>query len=132
VPLVTDIFNAEMAASGIEVNKDLCEHLPFTRQELFDIIKVKEIRTYDELLTSHGKGNGCEICKPAVSSIFASLWNENIMNEEHQTLQDTNDRFMANMQRGGLYSIIPRVPATPTQRAAQCSAGNRPPLHPGG
>ena len=57
-----------------------------------------------------GNGNGCEICKPAVASILASLWNENIMNPEHQTLQDTNDRFMANMQRGGLYSVVPRVP----------------------
>lgn len=110
MPLVTDIFNAEMAASGKEVNKDLCEHFSFTRQELFEIIKIKELKTFDELRLSHGQGNGCEICKPAVASIFASLWNENIMDEEHQTLQDTNDRFLANMQRGGLYSIVPRVP----------------------
>ena len=57
-----------------------------------------------------GNGHGCEICKPAVTSILASLWNDNIMNPEHQTLQDTNDRFLANMQRGGLYSVVPRVP----------------------
>ena len=54
--------------------------------------------------------HGCEICKPAVASILASLWNEDILEPEHETLQDTNDRFLANMQRGGLYSVVPRVP----------------------
>lgn len=110
VPMVTDIFKVEMAKSGVELTNHLCEHLAYTRQDLFEIVKVKEIRTFDELIASHGRGNGCEICKPAVASILASLWNETIIEPDHQTLQDTNDRFLANMQRGGLYSIIPRVP----------------------
>jgi nitrite reductase (NADH) large subunit len=45
-----------------------------------------------------------------VTSILASLWNEQITEIGHQTLQDTNDRFLANLQRGGLYSVVPRVP----------------------
>ena len=110
VPLVTDLLKQELEAAGLEINTDLCEHFPYTRQELFDIIKVKEIKTFDSLIAEYGHGNGCEICKPAVTSMLASLWNENIMFDKHQTLQDTNDRFLANMQRGGLYSIIPRVP----------------------
>jgi nitrite reductase (NADH) large subunit len=75
---------------------------------VFQIVKIRGFRTFDALIQSHGKGSGCEICKPAVASILASLWNENIM--EHTTLQDTNDRFLANIQRGGLYSVVPRVP----------------------
>ncbi len=110
IPLVTDILNGELEAAGKAVNKDLCEHFAYSRQELFEIIKIKEVKTFDQLIASHGKGNGCEICKPTVSSILASLWNENILTSDHQTLQDTNDRFLANMQRGGLYSVIPRVP----------------------
>ncbi len=110
VPLVTGLLNAELEAAGKTVDKNVCEHFPFTRQDLFDIIKVKEIKTFGELIRGHGHGNGCEICKPAATSILASLWNESITNPEHHTLQDTNDRFLANMQRGGLYSIIPRVP----------------------
>jgi nitrite reductase (NADH) large subunit len=108
LPLVTDIFKAELAASGTKVNNDLCEHFACTRQDLFEIVKVKQIKSFDELIAGHGKGQGCEICKPAVASILASLWNENIM--DHTTLQDTNDRFLANIQRGGLYSVVPRVP----------------------
>lgn len=110
LPLVTDIFKDEMQKAGVELNDHLCEHFPFSRQELFEIVKINEIETFDALIASHGKGHGCEICKPAVASILASLWNDGLMRGEHQTLQDTNDRFLANMQRGGLYSVIPRVP----------------------
>lgn len=108
LPLVVDLFKAELQASGRKVTHHLCEHFAFTRQELFQIVKIKGIRTFESLLASHGKGNGCEICKPAVASILASLWNDNIL--DHGTLQDTNDRFLANIQRGGVYSVVPRVP----------------------
>lgn len=108
VPLVTDLFQSEMKKSGLKVNNSLCEHFAFTRQEIFEVVKVKGIKSFNELMTSHGKGHGCEICKPAIASILASLWNENIV--EHTTIQDTNDRFLANIQRGGTYSIVPRVP----------------------
>ncbi len=110
MPLVTDVFNATMKEAGVEVNNHLCEHFAYSRQELFAIVKVKEIRTFGKLLASHGSGNGCEVCKPTVASILASLWNDPIIESEHQTLQDTNDRFLANIQRGGLYSVVPRVP----------------------
>ncbi len=110
VPMVTGLLNAELEAAGKAVRKSLCEHFEYTRQDLFEIIKVKGIRTFEELIRDHGQGYGCEICKPAVTSILASLWNESITDPSHHTLQDTNDRFLANMQRGGLYSIVPRVP----------------------
>ena len=71
---------------------------------------IKGIRTFDALIASHGRGQGCEICKPAVASILATIWNENILDPAHATLQDTNDRFLANIQRGGLYSVVPRIP----------------------
>ncbi len=110
VPLVTGLLDAELAAAGRSVNNNLCEHFAYTRRELLDIIKVKRIKTFAALIAEYGRGRGCEVCKPAASSIFASLWNESITDPEHHTLQDTNDRFLANMQRGGLYSIVPRVP----------------------
>ena len=110
LPLVTDLFKAAMKQAGVVLNNHLCEHFAYSRQELFAIVKVKQFRSFDQLLASHGEGSGCEVCKPAVASILASLWNETIIDPEHQTLQDTNDRFLANMQRGGLYSVVPRVP----------------------
>jgi len=108
LPLVSELFKAEMKKSGQKVNNALCEHFAYTRQELFQIVRITGVKSFNDLLASHGKGNGCEVCKPAVASILASLWNENII--EHTTIQDTNDRFLANIQRGGTYSVVPRVP----------------------
>lgn len=108
VPLVTDILNTQLRQAGRVVDQSLCEHFRHTRQELFQIVKVKGYRTFGELIAGHGQGHGCEICKPAVASILASLWNESVLGER-ATLQDTNDRFLANIQRGGTYSIVPRV-----------------------
>lgn len=110
LPLVTELLNAELKKAGVEVSNRMCEHFDFSRTELFAIVKTKQLKTFDEVLTECGSGNGCEVCKPTVSSILASLWNENIVEEQHHTLQDTNDRFLANTQRGGTYSVIPRIP----------------------
>lgn len=116
VPLVTDILNEQLKAAGISVKKVICEHFPMAREELFHGVKIQRLKTFDTIIDTFGKGSGCEVCKPLVGSILASLWNETIT--EHANLQDTNDRFLANIQRRGTYSIIPRVPAgeiTPEQ-----------------
>jgi nitrite reductase (NADH) large subunit len=110
LPLVTDLLNAELKAAGKAVKPRLCEHFAYTRQELFEIVAVKRIPKFEALLQEHGQGFGCEICKPAVASILASVHNDFVLKEEHATLQDTNDRFLANIQRTGLYSVVPRVP----------------------
>ncbi len=93
---------------GIEVNNNLCEHFAYSRQELFHLIRVEGIKTFDELLEKHGQGYGCEICKPTVGSLLASCWNEYILKPQHTPLQDTNDNFLANIQKDGTYSVIPR------------------------
>ncbi len=110
LPQVAQILKSALAESGVTAVDHLCEHFAYSRRELFEIVKIAGIRTFDELLASHGSGDGCEICKPTVASILASLWNESVVAPQHETLQDTNDRFLANIQRGGLYSVIPRIP----------------------
>jgi NAD(P)H-dependent nitrite reductase large subunit/NAD(P)H-dependent nitrite reductase small subunit len=110
LPLVTDLMKSELKKAGRAVVNHLCEHFEYSRTELFAIIKTKSLRSFAEVVESCGKGNGCEICKPAVASILASLWNEQILNSEHETLQDSNDRYLANIQRDGTYSVVPRVP----------------------
>ncbi len=110
LPLVTDVLHAEMKAAGRTVVNHLCEHFPYSRMELLAVIKTKALRSFDDIIAQCGTGLGCEVCKPAVASILAGLWNEPILKPEHRVLQDTNDRFLANIQRGGLYSVVPRVP----------------------
>lgn len=110
VPLVTDLLKAELKAAGIEVKKDICEHFAYSRQELYSLVRTHQIKTFDELIDRHGQGQGCEICKPAVASILASAWNDYVLQPSHAGLQDTNDAFLANIQKDGTYSVIPRIP----------------------
>lgn len=109
VALSTQLLNSELTKLGVEVNTDICEHFPHTRQELYHIVRVEKIKTFAELIGKHGKGLGCDICKPAAASILASCWNDYVLEDQHAGLQDTNDHFMANMQKNGTYSIVPRV-----------------------
>jgi nitrite reductase (NADH) large subunit len=109
-PLAKQVLDAEMKKRGYRVNHQLCEHFAFSRQELFHLVRVNSIKTFDVLVAQHGRGRGCDICKPAVASILASCWNEMILQPRHAPLQDTNDRFLANLQKDGTYSIVPRVP----------------------
>jgi nitrite reductase (NADH) large subunit len=110
VPLVKKILDAELTAAGVEVSRALCEHFDHSRTELFDIVRVRGITTFSRLIAEHGRGRGCDICKPAVASILASLGNGHILDGEQAGLQDTNDRFLANMQKNGTYSVVPRIP----------------------
>jgi nitrite reductase (NADH) large subunit len=110
VPLVTDLFKSELKKAGIAINNNLCEHFAFSRQELYSLVRSQNIHTFTALLDRHGTGRGCEICKPAVGSILASAWNEQVLDAPHVGLQDTNDSFLANIQRDGTYSVIPRIP----------------------
>ncbi len=108
--MVKSVLDAELVAMGMEVNNHVCEHFEYSRQELFHICQVEQIKDFNTLLEKHGHGFGCDLCKPTAASIFASLWNEHIMEPQLSGLQDTNDAFMANMQKDGSYSIVPRVP----------------------
>ncbi|QDK83568.1 nitrite reductase large subunit [Spirosoma sp. KCTC 42546] len=109
-PMVKDIIQGVMKQKGVYVRNILCEHFDFTRQELLDLVKINSLRTFDAVLDHVGHGDGCEVCKPAVASILASLWNENILEKGRATIQDSNDRFLANIQKGGTYSVVPRIP----------------------
>ncbi|MDT5095617.1 MAG: nitrite reductase large subunit [Mycobacterium sp.] len=99
-----------LAAQGVEQSKALCEHFSQSRVELFQIVAATGIRTFSGLIAKHGTGSGCDICKPAVASILASTSSEHILDGESASLQDTNDHFLANMQRNGTYSVVPRLP----------------------
>ncbi len=108
-PMVKDVLAYQLTELGFEVNNDLCEHFAYTRQELYSLVRVHDIKTFDELLSQHGSGRGCEICKPAVASILSSCWNDYVLKTELTPLQETNDYYLGNIQKDGTYSVVPRV-----------------------
>jgi nitrite reductase (NADH) large subunit len=107
-----------LAGSGVPVSESLCEHFTQTRAQLFEIARAEGITTFTELVQRHGRGRGCDICKPVAASVLASLGRGHILDGEQAALQDTNDHFLANIQRNGSYSVVPRIPGgevTPEQ-----------------
>jgi nitrite reductase (NAD(P)H) len=130
IPLVTSIFNKTMADMGQEVKNVLCSHFAYSRAELFHIVMVKKLETFEAIMTSCGQPGsvGCELCKPAVASILASLFNKHIIDPNQRGLQDTNDKFLANIQRNGTFSVVPRVPGgeiTPKKLAAMARVAEK-------
>ena len=115
-PMVVDLVNETLKSLGKEVKDTICEHFNYNRQELYDLVKINKIADYDEALNLFGNGHGCEVCKPVFASIFATITMETA--NRQPGIQDTNDRFLANIQRNGTYSVVPRVPGgeiTPQQ-----------------
>jgi nitrite reductase (NADH) large subunit len=108
--LLTQVLKSELASRGVAVNNNLCEHFRYSRQQLFHLVRVGQLKSFDEVLHKHGRGLGCDICKPTVGSILASCWNEFVLKRDKAPLQDTNDYFLANMQKDGTYSVVPRIP----------------------
>lgn len=103
------LVEQQMAAMGMAVSSALCEHFAYTRQELEHMIRTESILNFNQLLERHGQGMGCDICKPTAANIFASVQNDFVLSADHLGLQDTNDAFLANMQKDGTYSVVPRI-----------------------
>ncbi|SIN71967.1 nitrite reductase large subunit NirB [Agromyces cerinus] len=111
VPLVKKLLESELQKSGITPSRALCEHFALSRQELFESVRVLELTSFDEIVARLGTGRGCDVCKPVIGSILATQHGSYILDGGRGGLQDTNDRAMANMQKDGTYSVVPRIPA---------------------
>lgn len=110
LPLVKKLMTTELEKSGVEVSNALCEHFAVSRAQLFDIVRVTGLRTFSEIIGAHGTGRGCDICRPVVASILSSLGTGHVLDTDQARLQDTNDHVMANLQKDGTYSVVPRIP----------------------
>ena len=110
VPLIKRLLDTELEAAGIEVSNALCEHFSMSRPELFETIQVTGLTRFSEIIARHGTGHGCDICRPVVASILSSLGRGHVLDGENATLQDSNDHVMANLQKDGTYSVVPRIP----------------------
>jgi nitrite reductase (NADH) large subunit len=110
VMMVKKIVGAELAKTGAVVGNGLCEHFELSRRQLFDAVRVSGLTTFSAVIERFGTGRGCDICKPALASILSTLVGAHVLDGENATLQDTNDHVMANLQKDGSYSVVPRIP----------------------
>jgi len=113
LPLVKKLVGTELAKQGITVSSALCEHFALSRAQLYDAVRVAGLASFTEVVARFGTdaaGRGCDICKPAVASILATTAPAHVLEGERAALQDTNDHVMANLQKDGSYSVVPRIP----------------------
>ncbi len=119
LPLVKKLTTTELERAGVSVSNALCEHFELSRAQLFDGVRVAGLHTFTEIIARFGTAapaaaglpsRGCDICRPVVASILASLGNGHILDGEQGALQDTNDHVLANLQKDGTYSVVPRIP----------------------
>jgi nitrite reductase (NADH) large subunit len=121
VPMVAGLLKDELRSLGEEVSDALCDHFDVSRRGLYDLVRIHGHTTWSQVLAAHGTGGGCEVCRPTVASILASRANGYVLDAGQGEAQDTNDHSLANMQRNGTYSVVPRVPGgeiTPAQLIA--------------
>ncbi|TLP77071.1 nitrite reductase large subunit NirB [Nesterenkonia sphaerica] len=117
IPLAKKVMEKEMLSQGVEVSRAMCEHFPQSRSELFDRVRAAQLRSFTEIVDHFGApadsavNLGCDVCKPAVASMLAAMHDEYILGTGRGGLQDTNDRALANLQKNGTYSVMPRIPA---------------------
>ncbi|ALJ18794.1 nitrite reductase large subunit NirB [Microbacterium sp. No. 7] len=109
IVMVKKIVGQELTKMGQTVSNALCEHFDMSRRQLFDAVRVAELTTFSAVIERFGRGRGCDICKPALASILAVLTGTHVLDGENATLQDTNDHVMANLQKDGTYSVVPRM-----------------------
>ncbi|WP_122262642.1 nitrite reductase large subunit NirB [Ornithinimicrobium cerasi] len=109
-PLVKRTLEAELTRTGVAISRALCEHVELSRAELFEAVRVLGLRTAEEVMRRFVTGLGCDICKPVVASVLATQTGDYILDDGAGPLQDTNDRALANLQKDGTYSVVPRVP----------------------
>lgn len=121
---VKKIVGQELTKLGQATSDALCEHFAMSRRQLFDAVRVSELSTFSAIIARFGTGRGCDVCKPALASILAVLVGDHVLDGENAALQDTNDHVMANMQKDGTYSVVPRMPGGEVTPAGLIAIGS--------
>lgn len=85
----------------------LCGCVPFSQEQLRDIIRSQKLKSVQEVLDVYGDGHGCQVCKPALSYLVDVVWCGD--HEEDRSARFINDRVHANIQNDGTFSVVPRM-----------------------
>jgi nitrite reductase (NADH) large subunit len=102
-----ELLKAVATSFEEETKKLLCKCVPFTQENLREIIHSQKLRSVQTVLDIYGNGIGCEICKPALSYLVDVTWCGD--HEEDRSARFINDRVHANIQNDGTFSVVPRM-----------------------
>jgi nitrite reductase (NADH) large subunit len=90
-----------------DTKKVLCGCVPFSQENLREILRSQRLKAVQDVLDIYGNGSGCEVCKPALSYMLDMIWCGD--HDEDRSARFINDRVHANIQKDGTFSVIPRI-----------------------
>jgi nitrite reductase (NADH) large subunit len=105
--LCEQLLKAVAPEFDADAKKVLCGCLPFTQDQLREMIHTQRIKSVQEVLDIYGNGQGCQVCKPALSYLVDVVWCGE--HEEDRSARFINDRVHANIQNDGTFSVVPRM-----------------------
>jgi nitrite reductase (NADH) large subunit len=90
-----------------ETRTALCSCVPFSYEQLREIVRGQQLKSVQEVLNVYGNRKGCEVCKPALSYMLDMIWCGD--HDEDRSARFINDRVHANIQKDGTFSVVPRM-----------------------
>ncbi|HEY6394322.1 MAG TPA: nitrite reductase large subunit NirB, partial [Candidatus Binataceae bacterium] len=90
-----------------ETRTTLCSCVPFSYEQLRQIVRGQQLKSVQEVLNVYGNRKGCEVCKPALSYMLDMIWCGE--HDEDRSARFINDRVHANIQKDGTFSVVPRM-----------------------
>jgi len=105
--LCQDILRAVAPDFEEDGRKVLCGCVPFSQDNLREILRSQRLKSVQEVLAIYGNGLGCEVCKPALSYMLDMIWCGD--HDEDRSARFINDRVHANIQKDGTFSVVPRI-----------------------
>src|SRR3954454_12999441 len=105
-PLVKELLALERGGAG-EEPAYLCPCRRQTREELAAVVRERGVESVSELTGACGAGGDCGACKPVLAYLVSQVRENQHREERHARF--INDRVLANIQRVGTFSVVPRM-----------------------
>jgi len=109
-PIVEGLLNVYAGDAAAEpVKEGICGCTTLSRDEIVAEIQRMKLLSIKEAMHVLGwnEPEGCSKCRPALNYYIGMLYPEEYMDEKESRI--TNERFHANIQKDGTFSVVPRV-----------------------
>ncbi|AJY76015.1 nitrite reductase large subunit NirB [Paenibacillus beijingensis] len=108
-PLVEGLLHFYAGDAATESKEGICGCTSLSREEVIDEIKRMRLMTVKEVMNvlEWRESEGCSKCRPALNYYLGMLWPEEYVDEKESRI--TNERYHANIQKDGTYSVVPRI-----------------------
>lgn len=96
-------------AAGEPVKEGICGCTPLGRDEIVSEMKRMGLKSVKETMQVLEWRNpeGCSKCRPSLNYYLGMLWPAEYKDEKESRF--TNERYHANIQKDGTYSVVPRI-----------------------